>query len=264
METTKIVAYYRVSTSKQGLGIEAQRKAVADYLNANPHLQLIGEFTETFTGKESNRPQFQQAKQLCKRSGAILLAAKLDRLGRGRFLYSMLGDDSIKFKALDIAGESELEKSIRVAVAIEERKQIATRTSSALRAKAEILAKANEAYISGDIEEATKLVDIAETKSRVKRGLNWWVERNFKLGSVHQLSDKEKKDKALARVQEAETDEANINAANAVRIYLKQGNKLNYSQIANYLNDNNYKTRRGKGGWKPQGVKNLVIRFNLN
>ena len=79
-QSTKIVTYYRVSTSKQGLGIEAQKSAVANYLSAHPELIEIGSFTETFTGKEANRPEFSKAVDLCKRSGATLVAAKLDRL----------------------------------------------------------------------------------------------------------------------------------------------------------------------------------------
>ena len=261
--TTKVVTYYRVSTKKQGLGIEAQRAAVAEYLTAHPELTEIGSFTETYTGKEANRPEFSKALDLCKRSGATLLAAKLDRLGRGKFLYTLLGDASVNFKVLDIAGESELEKSIRVAVAIEERKAISARTSAALQAKADMLAKAGEAYTAGDMEAAQRWIELAETKSRAKRGLAWWAARGFRLGSVHTLSDAERSKHAAARIEEAETDEANIRASNAVRLYLKQGGKKSLTAIANYLNENNYKTRRGKAGWKAQSVKNLMERFGL-
>lgn len=261
--TTKVVTYYRVSTQKQGLGIEAQRAAVAEYLANNPELVEIGSFTETFTGKEVNRPEFTKAMELCKRSGATLLAAKLDRLGRGKFLYTLLGDTSVNFKVLDIAGESELEKSIRVAVAIEERKTISARTSAALQAKADMLAKAGEAYKAGNMEAAQKWIDLAETKSRAKRGLDWWAVRGFRLGSTHTHTEAERKATAERRVMEAETDEANTRAANAVRVYLKQGGKRNYSAIAAYLDENNYRTRRGKAGWKAQSVKNLIERFEL-
>lgn len=261
--STKVVAYYRVSTNKQGLGIEAQKAAVAQYLADNPEIEIIGSYTETYTGKEANRPKFTEAVELCRRSGATLLAAKLDRLGRGAFLYTLLGDTSIKFKALDISGESELEKSIRVAIAIEERKAISARTSAALRAKAEILAKAGEAYNLGNIEEAERLVAFAETKSRIKRGLDWWVGRGFRLGSTHPQSQREKDLHAANRAEEAERSEANLRAANAVRVYLKQGGKRGLTAIANYLNENNYRTRRGKGGWKATSVKNLLERFDL-
>ena len=71
-QTTKVVTYFRVSTQKPGLGIEAQRAAVAEYLTAHPELTEIGSFTETYTGKEANRPEFSKALDLCKRSGATL------------------------------------------------------------------------------------------------------------------------------------------------------------------------------------------------
>ena len=260
---TKIVTYYRISTTKQGLGIEAQKSAVSDYLAKHPEMNVIGSFTETFTGKEENRPEFQKALELCKRSGATLLAAKLDRIGRGKFLYSLMGNTSIKFKALDITGDSELERAIRIGVAIDERKTLSCRTSSALQAKANFLFKAKECYESGDLDEAKKFVELAELKSRNKRGLEWWSMRNFKLGSTHKLSNDEKANNALYRIQEANNDVANINASKALKEYLIQGGLRNYSHLANYLNENNYRTRRGKSGWKPQSVKNLMDRFYI-
>lgn len=259
----KVVTYYRVSTGRQSLGIDAQRAAVAEYLQSHPENEEIGSFVEHYSGKSNNRPEFQKALDLCRRSGAVLLAARLDRIGRGKFLYSMLGDDSIKFKVLDVAGESELEKSIRVAVAIEERRKIGDNTSKALQAKATMLANAREAYQAGDMEQAQRWIDACQVKSRVKRSLDWWVERGFRLGSTHALSEEERAMHAKARAMEAETDEANTRAANAIRVHLKQGGARNYSQLAKYLNDNNYKTRRGKAGWKPQAVKNLMERFSL-
>ena len=260
---TKIVCYFRVSTTKQGLGIEAQKSAVEEYLSQHPEMKVIGSFTETFTGKEDNRPAFKEAMDLCKRSGATLLSAKLDRIGRGEFLYTMLGDKSVKFIALDINSGSELERAIRVGIAIEERKTIASRTSKALQAKADLLRNAEECYNNGNMEEAQKWIDIAELRSRVKRGLNWWADRGCKLGSKHEISDQEKASKAEARIYEANNDDANLNASNAIREYLISGGNRNYSHIAQYLNDNNYRTRRGKGGWKPQSVKNLMERFNI-
>src|SRR4051812_35334710 len=80
----KFVAYYRVSTQRQGasgLGLEAQRKAVTDYLNGGSW-GLIGELTEVETGKRSDRPQLTAALALCRRNRAKLVIAKLDRLSR--------------------------------------------------------------------------------------------------------------------------------------------------------------------------------------
>lgn len=263
---TKVVCYYRVSTQKQGLGIEAQKQAVQDYLNLHPELTPIAEFTETFSGKEKNRPEFKKAIELCKRSGATLLSAKLDRIGRGEFLYTLLGDNSINFIALDTNSGSELERAIRVGIAIEERKTISARTSSALKAKADLLRNAGERYANGDIEGANKFIELAEMKSRVKRGLGWWVERGFKLGyrrASESYTEAERAERARLRAKDANQDDANLNAKTAIEEYLREGGKQNYSAIANYLNENNYRTRRGKSGWKAQSVKNLMERFNL-
>ena len=62
------VAYYRVSTDRQGrsgLGLDAQKKAVADYLNGGPW-QLVGEFTEIESGKRSDRPELEKALEACR------------------------------------------------------------------------------------------------------------------------------------------------------------------------------------------------------
>ena len=84
MADGKFVAYYRVSTQRQGeskLGLEAQRKAVTDYLNGGSW-ELVAEYTEVESGKRVDRPEFAKAVALCKKTGARLLVAKLDRITR--------------------------------------------------------------------------------------------------------------------------------------------------------------------------------------
>src|SRR4029078_1857884 len=85
MARGKFVAYYRVSTAKQGasgLGLEAQQKAVADFLNGG-NWRLVAEFTEVESGKrDDNRPQLTKAFKACHLYGAKLVIAKLDRLSR--------------------------------------------------------------------------------------------------------------------------------------------------------------------------------------
>ena len=80
----KFVAYFRVSTDKQGksgLGLEAQHKAVHDYLNGGTW-SLVGEFTEIESGNRNERPELEKALTICKRQKAKLVIAKLDRLSR--------------------------------------------------------------------------------------------------------------------------------------------------------------------------------------
>ena len=82
MAQGSFVAYYRVSTDRQGrsgLGLEAQREAVRSYLNGGDW-QLIGEFTETESGRKDERPALEQALALCRKRRAKLVIAKLDRL----------------------------------------------------------------------------------------------------------------------------------------------------------------------------------------
>ena len=80
----KFVAYFRVSTDRQGksgLGLEAQRTSVLDYLDGGKW-ELVAEFTEVESGKHNDRPELEKALAACKRQKAKLVIAKLDRLSR--------------------------------------------------------------------------------------------------------------------------------------------------------------------------------------
>ena len=76
------VSYLRVSTQKQGysgLGLEAQKEIIKKYLHEkNP----ISEFVEVESGRKTNRPKLKDALALCRKTGATLIVAKLDRLAR--------------------------------------------------------------------------------------------------------------------------------------------------------------------------------------
>lgn len=89
----RFVSYLRVSTDRQGrsgLGLDAQRMAVADFLNGG-QWTLIGEYVEVETGKNNSRPRLAEALEQCRLCGATLVVAKLDRLARNaRFLLSVV------------------------------------------------------------------------------------------------------------------------------------------------------------------------------
>jgi DNA invertase Pin-like site-specific DNA recombinase len=89
----RFVAYYRVSTDKQGrsgLSLEAQRTAVAGHIEQARGM-LVAEFQEIESGKRSDRPQLAAALAACRAHRATLVIAKLDRLSRNaRFLLSIV------------------------------------------------------------------------------------------------------------------------------------------------------------------------------
>jgi DNA invertase Pin-like site-specific DNA recombinase len=136
MAQGSFVAYYRVSTDRQGrsgLGLEAQQKAVQDYLNGGDW-QLIGEFTETESGRKDDRPALDQALALCRKRKAKLVIAKLDRLSRNLAFIARLMDAGVEFIAVDNPHANKLTIHILAAVAQHEREMIAERTKAALQA----------------------------------------------------------------------------------------------------------------------------------
>lgn len=131
------VAYYRVSTARQGesgLGLDAQRAAVTRHLhNVGPLAQLVGEFTEIESGKKhTNRPQLAAAIAQAKRSQATLIIAKLDRLARNVHFISGLMESAADFVACDMPHANRLTIHILAAIAEHEREMISARTKAAL------------------------------------------------------------------------------------------------------------------------------------
>ena len=145
----KFVAYYRVSTAKQGasgLGLEAQREAVRAYLNGGSW-ELIAEFTEVESGKRDDRPELAQAMERCRLTGAKLLIAKLDRLSRNVHFLSGLMEQGVDFVACDMPTANKLTVHIMAAVAQQEREAISARTKAAIGTiKAKL--DAGEEYVS--------------------------------------------------------------------------------------------------------------------
>ncbi|MCB4863219.1 recombinase family protein [Sphingobium sp. PNB] len=136
MAQGKFVSYLRVSTARQGrsgLGLEAQRKAVSDYLNGGAW-ELSGEFVEVESGKLDGRPQLEAALAMCELTGATLVVAKLDRLSRNVAFLAALQDSGARFVAADMPEANELTIHIMAAVAQAERKAISKRTKEALAA----------------------------------------------------------------------------------------------------------------------------------
>lgn len=132
--TRKFVAYYRVSTQKQGrsgLGLDAQQAAVLAFIQSG---DIVGSYTDIESGKRDDRPELIRALAACKRTGATLVIAKLDRLSRDVAFIATLMKAGVEFIACDMPTANKLTIHILAAVAEAEREMISQRTKAALQA----------------------------------------------------------------------------------------------------------------------------------
>jgi DNA invertase Pin-like site-specific DNA recombinase len=134
------ITYYRVSTGKQGksgLGIEAQRQAVATYLNGG-NWRIVGEFVEIESGKRSDRPELDKALAMARVHQVPLVVAKVDRLTRSVAFLSRLLEAGVDVRFADLpliegaTGKFLLQQM--AAVAELEAGMISARTKAALAA----------------------------------------------------------------------------------------------------------------------------------
>lgn len=175
MASGKFIAYYRVSTQKQGqsgLGLEAQKEAVMSYLNGGAW-ELIEEFTEVETGKGadalSKRPELRAALEACKKQKATLIIAKLDRLARNVHFVSGLIESGVEFVAADMPQANKVMIQMHAVMSEWERDQISARTKAALaaaRARGVILGAAGAANLKPNIEERQGDADAFAEKLR--------------------------------------------------------------------------------------------------
>src|SRR5690349_10736346 len=136
------IAYYRVSTARQGrsgLGIEAQRDAVARFAAAEG-FELIGEFVEIETGKGSDaldrRPQLAAALATGRQKKCPVIVAKLDRLSRDVAFISGLMAQRVPFIVAELGRDADpFMLHLYAALAEKERRLISERTKAALSAR---------------------------------------------------------------------------------------------------------------------------------
>lgn len=134
MSCTQYIAYYRVSTARQGasgLGLDAQRSATAQFVMSSGG-NLVSEHTEVESGRLNNRPELDAAVEVCRKTGATLLIAKLDRLARNVAFIANLLESGVKFVAVDMPNADRFMLHVYAAMAEEEGRRISERTKLAL------------------------------------------------------------------------------------------------------------------------------------
>lgn len=227
--TERAVAYYRVSTARQGasgLGLEAQRAAV-EGLCASRGWELIAPpFQEIESGKRVDRPELLKALDRAKLTGARLVIAKLDRLSRDAVFLLTLQNSGVRFVAADMPDANELTVGIMALVAQSERKAISTRTREALSA-----AKA----------------------------------RGQRLGNPNGAAAFRRAGKGNAAALGAVTANATARAVELLPTIerLRAGGVVSLGGIAAALNDDGILTARG-GRWHASSVRNLLARIDAN
>jgi DNA invertase Pin-like site-specific DNA recombinase len=132
----RTVAYYRVSTDKQGrsgLGLEAQRAAVRAFLDGRGW-PPVAEFVEVESGRKADRPELARALEACRLYRATLVIAKLDRLSRNASFLLSLRDAGVEFVACDMPEANRLTVGIMALMAEHEAELVSQRTKAALAA----------------------------------------------------------------------------------------------------------------------------------
>lgn len=217
MATTRAIAYYRVSTAKQGasgLGLEAQQHSVAEFIGKS---KLLAEYTEVESGKNNVRPELQRAIDHAKRTNATLVIAKLDRLSRNVAFIFTLRDSGVDFACADMPDANTLTIGIFAALAQHERELISQRTKAALAAK-----KA----------------------------------RGHTLGTLANLTQEGRLLGAERTRENARQNESNRRAKAMIEHLRKQ--QMTMRAIAAYLNENGFRTVRGKEFF-PATVRHLLV-----
>ncbi|WP_043838911.1 recombinase family protein [Muricoccus aerilatus] len=141
------MALYRVSTAEQGhsgLGLEAQQASVRTIVEREGWT-LVAEHQDIASGKDDRRPGFQATQTRCRQLGAVLVAARLDRITRRAHTRSGLLEEGVSIRAADMPGADDLMMRVYAAMAQKERELISERTRAALAA-----ARARGAVLGGD------------------------------------------------------------------------------------------------------------------
>ena len=230
------VSYLRVSTREQGrsgLGLEAQRAAVADFLNGG-NWTLAREFVEVESGRKADRPELAKALALCRAIGARLVVAKIDRLARNVHFVSGLMESGVDFVAADMPSINRLTIHVIAAVAEEEARAISKRTKDALAA-----AKARGTVLGG--RRVRKATTEAGEAGEV----------------VMTLTDATRAKAVEARREKAKSKASDI-AGIVAAIRVELGPDASARAVARELTARGVKTPQGGANWQPVQVARIV------
>ena len=223
----KFVSYFRVSTGRQGksgLGIEAQRAAVATYLNGGDW-QIVGEFTEVESGKRSDRPELDKALAAARLHRCPLIVSKVDRLTRSVAFLSRLLEAGVDVRFADLP-------------------QIEGATGVFLLQQMVAVAQLEAGMIS----------------ARTKAALAAAKRRGTKLGGDRGVvpTAKMRKSAAAARQKRAATRAADLAPTIAE---LQAAGATSLRAIAAGLNERGIPTARGEGEWTSAQVMRVLDRL---
>lgn len=216
------IGYYRVSREEQGksgLGLNAQKRAVNEYVSQNG--VLAGEFQDVESGASEVRVGMLKAIEACKEHGATLVVKEMSRISRGGYKFrQQLEDLGINFLECSSPHDPEVVKDIKFALAKEERSKVRQRTKDAL---AEIKHKLDrgEKHISKSGNEITSL------------------------GNPDNLSEEARKKSIEVRTRRAKENPFNVMAGAFIVEIKKSNGNTSYHAIANKLNEAGFKTSRG-------------------
>jgi DNA invertase Pin-like site-specific DNA recombinase len=236
--TGKFVAYYRVSTDSQGqrgLGIEAQRQAVATFLNGGDW-RLVDSFTEVESGTRSDRPELAKALAACRAHRATLVIAKLDRLSRNAAFLLQLRDAGVDIVCADMPEANRLMIGIMAMIAEHEAEAISARTKAAL-----------------DVIK-TEIAETGRYTTKAGRVIT-------SLGNGGRPISPDSARRLVAAGAEARTAQSHRRAADLMPIIerIRTEGVTSATGIARVLNEEKIPTPRGKvGTWQPVQVQRVL------
>jgi DNA invertase Pin-like site-specific DNA recombinase len=167
---SKLLPYYRVSTERQGrsgLGLDAQRAAVEGYARTTEGT-ILRSYQEIESGRKNDRPELARAVADARRSKAIIVVARLDRLARDAHLISGLQRQRVPFVCVDMPDADETMLGVYAYFGQREAKLISARTRDALqaaKARGVILGKPENMSQAGRVKGAARAAVVHREKA---------------------------------------------------------------------------------------------------